>query len=290
MMVLQSPAKLNLYLRIVGKRADGYHELVTLFERIDLCDEIRLKPLKDGSIRIRCSHPDVPCNSQNIAYQAAQLLKKGLNVPSGVEITIRKRIPVAAGLGGGSSNAATVLKGLNQLWKLKLNVPQLVDYARQIGSDVPFFLYDTSYALGTCRGDKITKVSLRAKLWHVLVVPRVKMLTKMVYGEVKAPLTEVKLSLTKKNDNVNILIHHLRNNDIKAVGATLCNDLEPAIFRLNPRLKDLKEKLKLFDIQGVAISGSGPSIFALTKTSSEALRIKKLLTQHFKQVFVVQTY
>src|SRR3989338_5787466 len=137
-LLLRSPAKLNLFLKVNRKRPDGYHDLTTLFERIDLCDDIRLAVNTAGRIRIFCRQPQVPKDSRNLAYRAARLLKDEFSLKEGVDITITKRIPVAAGLGGGSSNAATVLLGLNKLWGLSLPLWKLSSYGKKIGSDVPF--------------------------------------------------------------------------------------------------------------------------------------------------------
>ena len=136
---LSSPAKLNLFLKVLNKRPDGFHNISTVFERIDLSDEILLKLNPSGGIRIDCVHPQVPGGPKNLVYQAAKLLRDDFRVKEGVDIYIKKNIPVAAGLGGGSGNAATVLKGLNELWELRLSRPQLLSYARRLGSDVAFF-------------------------------------------------------------------------------------------------------------------------------------------------------
>ena len=219
---LRSPAKLNLYLKVIRKRPDGYHELKTIFERIDLVDDIRLSRDPLGKISIACDHPHVPKGSKNLVYKVALLLKEDFGIKEGVHIQLRKRIPVAAGLAGGSSNAATVLLGLNKLWKLGLDRNDLVKYARKVGSDVAFFLHDCSWALGTGRGDVIKRLDLKVKLWHVLVIPKVKMLTPKVYGAMN-------LKLTKFSGDVNILTRYLAQNDVRGVGSTLFNDLEQAM-------------------------------------------------------------
>ena len=196
---LLSPAKLNLFLRVIKKRPDGYHTIVTLFERINLCDSIRLTPIPKNSVRIICEHPHVPRGRKNLACQAAELLRQQYHIKTGVEIHIQKNIPVAAGLAGGSSNAATALRGLNQMWGLNLPRRKLMAYGRQLGSDVPFFLQDCSWALGTGRGDLIRPLNVPSKLWHILVIPRVKMYSREVF-------TRFNLQLTKTRDDVNILI------------------------------------------------------------------------------------
>ena len=279
---LQSPAKLNLILKVINKRSDGYHNLKTLFERIDLCDTIDLKINQSGAIRIACRHPQVPKGPKNLVYQVAALLKKDFPVPYGVDITIIKRIPVAAGLAGGSSNAATVLMGLNKLWNLALSPKTLAIYAGRIGSDVPFFLHDCSWAVGTGRGEQIKKLNITSKLWHILVVPYVKMYTKEVFGRLN-------LKLTKEIDNVNILTRSLKKSDFNKVGSLLFNDLESSILQIRPQLHVLKEKLASFPVAGVSFSGSGPSVFGITKSQQQAQQIHAILRHRYKQIFVVHT-
>ena len=278
-----SPAKLNLSLKVLGKRPDGYHQLKTIFERIDLCDEITLRANNAGQIRILSSHASLPKGPKNLMYQAAHMLKEKYAVRQGVDIRIQKRIPIAAGLGGGSSNAATVLKGLNQLWRLSVPFSQLVQYGAAVGSDVPFFLYDGSWAIGTGRGEQIKKLLIATRLWHVLVVPRLRMYTKDVFRALN-------LKLTNFNDDVNILLPYLRKSDVGKVGEFLSNDLETPILQLRPHLLSLKEKLKNLNTLGVCFSGSGPSIFAIVRTQQQATMIRRQLIQRYRQVFVVRTF
>ena len=178
---LKSPAKINLFLNVLKKRPDGYHEIETLFERISLRDEIVLSSIKSG-IQIRSDSRQIPKGPGNIAYRAAKLLKDTFHVRTGIAIKIRKKIPVSAGLGGGSSNAATVLLGLNRLWKLRLSRRKLLRLAARLGSDVPFFILEMPFALGRGRGGILKKISApRVKLWHVVVKPPFGISTKKAY-------------------------------------------------------------------------------------------------------------
>ncbi len=310
-LTLLSPAKINLFLKVLKKRPDGYHELVTLFERIDLCDTLTFRLRRDGKIRIVCRHKDVPSGPRNLAYRVALLLKNEFAVKDGVTIAIRKRIPVAAGLAGGSSNAATTFLGLNKLWNLSLSRKKLMTYAKTIGADVPFFLADCSWAVGTERGDRIKPLILKTKLWHVLVTPDFKLKTPDVFRNLarvkppkglkhnilrssdfkqeRKPLGPTNM-LTKQRSNVNILIRHLRKNDVVRVGEGLYNDLEMSAFSLAPRLKRLKKVLEQFSTIGVSLSGSGPSLFGLTRSQKAAAQIRRSLAKHHKQVFAVTTY
>ncbi len=277
-----SPAKLNLVLDVLKKRPDGFHELRTVFERISLADRVALTRNAGGKIRIQCECPQVPRGSGNLAFKAAALLKGKFSIKDGVDINIVKNIPVAAGLAGGSSNAAAVLVGLNRLWHLGLGPKQLASCASLIGSDVAFFLYDTSFALGTGRGEVIRPLKSQVKLWHVLVTPRVKIYTKEVF-------TRLKLKLTNKKDNVSILLPFLRTGNFKRLAGALSNDLEPVILSLVPNLSYLKKKLLDAGAIGVCFSGSGPSVFALAESQKHALSLRDRFDRRYTRVFVVST-
>jgi len=281
-LTVHSPAKLNLVLDVLGKRPDGFHELRTIFERISLADQITLTRNKSHKISVRCAHPHVPLSSKNLAFKAAMMLSGDFSISEGLDINIVKNIPVAAGLAGGSSNAAAVLLGLNRLWQIGLNHAQLLNYAARLGSDVAFFLYDTSYALGTGRGELIRPLDVKTKLWHVLVTPRVKIYTKEVFARLK-------LSLTNKKDNVNILLPFLRKGDFVRLAGALSNDLEPAILSLRPDFIYLKDKLLDAGAAGVCFSGSGPSVFACVPSQKHALSLRAKFDRRYTQVFVVST-
>ncbi|MBI3315097.1 MAG: 4-(cytidine 5'-diphospho)-2-C-methyl-D-erythritol kinase [Candidatus Omnitrophica bacterium] len=284
---LLAPAKLNLVLDVLGKRPDGFHELRTVFERIGLCDTITLTANPHGPIRVTCDHPHVPKGPRNLAFRAARQIQQEYGVRQGVDIRIVKRIPVAAGLAGGSSNAAAVLMGVNRLWRLHLSQKRLARHAVRLGSDVAFFMYDTPFALGTGRGEKIRPLRARTKLWHVLVTPKVKMYTKEVFARLTRKAKSLKL--TKKRDNVNICLPYLRKGDFQGLGAVLSNDLEPSILSLRPDLVRLKKKLSDAGAAGVCFSGSGPSVFALASGRAQAESIKDGFDKRFTQVFVVPT-
>ena len=279
---ISSPAKLNLVLDVLGKRPDGFHSLRTIFERISLSDQITLTRQKSKKISISCNHPHVPCGPSNIVYKATMMLAQDFLITEGLDINIIKNIPVAAGLAGGSSNGAAVLSGLNRLWQLGLDRKRLVEYASRLGSDVAFFLYDTSYALGRGRGELIKPLAVNTKLWHVLVTPRVKMYTKDVFARLK-------LNLTNKKDNVNILLPFLRKGDLVRLAGALSNDLEPAILSLRPDFIYLKKKLLDAGATGVCFSGSGPSVMALCQSQKHALSLRAQLDKRYTQVFVVST-
>jgi 4-diphosphocytidyl-2-C-methyl-D-erythritol kinase len=281
-LTLQSPAKLNIYLKVLNKQKDGFHEIKTIFQRINLFDELVFKSNDSGKIKIQCNHPHVPVGSKNLVSRVVRFFQEKYHISKGMDIKITKNIPVAAGLAGGSTNAATTLLAVNKLWGLKLTVSQLVTIGRTIGSDVPFFLHNCSWGLGTGRGDKIKKLDISTQLWQIIVVPKIKMYSSKVYGAMN-------LKLTKKGDNVNILLRNLKDANTLEVGQLLENDLEIPIIKLCPRLQKLKERLKLLNPQGVMISGSGPSVFGITQNEQEARQIAREMSKRFAQVFVVKT-
>jgi 4-diphosphocytidyl-2-C-methyl-D-erythritol kinase len=303
---LNSYAKLNLYLEVLKKRKDNYHNLKTLFARIDLADKIIIKSRQDKKISIACNLPDVSGDNANLAYRSAKILQEACNIDRGADIRIIKRIPVAAGLGGGSSNAATVLLGLNKLWKLDLSKSRLANFARRIGCDVPFFIYDIPFAKGSSRGDKIEPLeSLKeTKLWHILVVPEIKVSTPLIYKKWDTysafdPAFPVhkkqgaveKAGLTRPKYSVNILISALRKKDLSLAGAVLFNSLERITTKLYPQISRIKRRLMRLGVKSILMSGSGPAIFGIVSSRKEALSLCKQLKEenNFLRVFVTRT-
>ncbi len=278
---LQAPAKLNLYLRVIGRRPDGYHELETLFERIDLADLLTFAPQASG-ITLACDDlsavpgtaqagPGLSCGEDNLVTRAAHLLRRACGVTQGAAIHLTKRIPIAAGLGGGSSDAATTLVGLNQLWNTRRSVSQLCELAAQVGSDVPFFLHQHPFAIGRGRGERCELLpGPLPTLWHVVVTPPVHLSTPEIYAgfdEHKSVLTDVPPSIT-------MTVHALRNGPALAgLAKGLYNDLEPAAIRRCPVIGDIRALLLEGACQGALTSGSGPSVFGLCQDRSHAEQV-----------------
>lgn len=297
-LTLTSYAKLNLYLDILGKLPDKYHSILTLFERISLSDRINLKLLPDKEIRIIVSggSSGLCANRRNLAYQAAGLLAREFGVRQGVEIRIKKRIPVAAGLGGGSSNAAAVLTGLNRLWKLNLGIERLVSVGRKIGSDVPFFLYNCSFACGSGRGDKIKALSLPARFWHVIAVPRIKVLSSRVYkkwddlGKARPGSRKERAGLTTLQSKVKILQAALLKKDALLPEGLPFNSLESVTAEMYPAVRKIKSALSDYGVKAISMSGSGPAVFGLVSSRKEAYAVASKLRKFVSwDVFVAET-
>ena len=272
-MKLLSPAKINLFLDVLGKRDDGYHDIITVFEKVDLCDRIELTSSNAG-IHITSNLSELPSDKQNLAYRASSLLRKRYGISKGVNIHIEKKIPIAAGLGGGSSNAATVLKGLNRLWNLNVGNEELVDLSKQIGADVPFFMFNSSFAIGSGRGDIIKFIRSNLEIWHVLISPPTRVLTKEVYENTN-------LSLTPSRPDVKILVRAIEENNVGEVKKHLYNALEPVATKKVRDLSGAKDFVKRLGFDAIKVTGSGPTIFVLTFERKEAEGLKEKLERSF---------
>ncbi|PIQ86068.1 MAG: 4-(cytidine 5'-diphospho)-2-C-methyl-D-erythritol kinase [Candidatus Omnitrophica bacterium CG11_big_fil_rev_8_21_14_0_20_43_6] len=308
-LVIKSFAKLNLYLQVLSKRKDKFHNLSTLFVRIDLADTVTFSKRKDNLIKISCDSRQVPKNKTNLGYRAAALLKQELKVDSGIEIGIKKRIPVGAGLGGGSANAASVLLGLNKLWNLNLSKTKLAKLGAKLGSDVPFFIHQTKFALGSQRGDKIKPLTAldKLKLWFILVYPNFKASTPLIYQKYDAYLSAIQhleeiqdgkklkikqgAGLTRPGCNVKILTSELLEKGRAFDAACLFNGLEAVTGSLYPVVNQVKKALCGMGLDKVIMSGSGPSVYAICNSYSQAKRLKDKLHKQRKswQVFAVSS-
>ncbi|MBW2078925.1 MAG: 4-(cytidine 5'-diphospho)-2-C-methyl-D-erythritol kinase [Deltaproteobacteria bacterium] len=302
-LLLSSPAKLNLYLDVLRRRPDGYHELETVFERISLADTLYVRRTRSGHrIRVTCSDPAVPGDRRNLAYQAADLLRRTYGVKDGLSIAIRKKIPVGAGLGGGSSNAAATLLACNELFGLKLSPATLIAHANEIGSDAAFFVSGLKWALGRGRGGDLTplKGCGRLKYWHILVVPNVQVLTKGVYAALRRRRKGGRsrrgrgatFGLTKKGGGVNMVLPYLREKDIPSLDRALYNRLTQVVLNSNTFVSEVYNSLHACNIGRVHMSGSGPSLFVLMKDHRRAQRVFYAVRRQFRdrcRVFLAST-
>jgi 4-diphosphocytidyl-2C-methyl-D-erythritol kinase len=286
--VRKSFAKLNLYLRLVNKRKDNFHNLSTLFARIDLADTLIFRKRADNLIKIKCNHPDVPTDATNLCYRAAALLKQERRLDFGVEIELKKCIPVGAGLGGGSSNAASALLGLNRFWNLNLPKTKLVNLGSKLGSDVPFFMHQAKFALGSQRGDKVTPLASlnKLKLWFILVYPNFKVATPLIYQKF-----DDYSGLTRPRGNVKILTSQLLKKGKAVDAGCFFNSLEAITSSLYPAVNQVKNALCNMGLDKVMMSGSGPAVFAICDSRLQAQSLKNRFCKQHKswKVFVTST-
>ncbi|MBI2884969.1 MAG: 4-(cytidine 5'-diphospho)-2-C-methyl-D-erythritol kinase [Candidatus Omnitrophica bacterium] len=268
---LRAPAKLNLYLRIVGRRPDGYHELETVFERIDLADELTFEPWPDSTVTLTTDHPTLSVGPDNLILKAAKLLQQTAGVSTGAAIRLTKRIPVAGGLGGGSSDAATTLLGLNDLWGLSWSRARLKPLAAQLGSDVPFFLEEAAVAVGRGRGERCEPLRGVPTLWHVLVALPTALSTKDIFDDWDC--AQAGAALTVPEGSLKILAHALSNGSLSELAQGLVNDLTPVAIRRCPLIATILSRLHEAGCPVVLMSGSGPTVFGLCRDESHARTI-----------------
>lgn len=282
--LVRCPAKLNLFLDVLNKRPDGFHNILTLFERISLADTIRLTEINNDEIVIMSSSEDIPRDQGNLAYQAADLLRRSQGIKKGVKIELKKEIPVGAGLGGGSSDAASTLMGINKLFGLKLSKGTLVSYANRLGSDVAFFILNKRFAIGKERGGELGPVVMPNSLifWHILFVLPIKIMTKDVYGLWdKLQNSKKSLKLTKKPHDVNILISYLKRNDVSSLNRNIYNQLSETVMNSYGLVSGLKADLLKSGLKHVHMSGSGPTLFTTFKKQKEAQTAFEDMTHRF---------
>ena len=273
---LTAPAKINLLLEIIGSRPDGYHELVMVLQSIDLADQLELKPTGGNRIVLHCDHPHVPKDSTNLAYRAAKLMQENFSRQSGIEITIQKHIPIGAGLAGGSTDAAAVLVGLDLMWQLGLTQVELCSLAAQLGSDVPFCIAGgTALALG--RGEMLTPLTETDKLYAVLAKYRSLAVStpwayksyRQQFGDTYAQTLGEQQERRRTGLSVPML-QAISHRDELAIGQALYNDLERVVLAAHPKVERLRQTLAERSSIGGMMSGSGPTVFALAQTRSEA--------------------
>ncbi len=254
---LEAPCKVNYRLDVLRRRADGYHDLRMIMQRVDLCDTITMTLSDTPGVRVTCGSAGVPDGPGNIAWRAAHSLLQQSGSSSGVEITIHKKIPVAAGLGGGSSDAATVLMGVNRLLELGLSDQELMAMGVKLGADVPFFIFKkTAVAQGI--GELLTPLDEVPEAWLLLVNPRLPVSTAWVYQNLK---------LTNR-DTISPVPNSYRT--IHDLCAVLANDLEAVTIGRHPVIREIKERLVREGAAGALMSGSGPTVFGIFEEEATA--------------------
>jgi 4-diphosphocytidyl-2-C-methyl-D-erythritol kinase len=262
--VVAAPAKLNLFLEVLRKRPDGYHDLESLMVAVDLFDTLEVRPAPAGVITLTCDPPGLSTGPDNLVVKAAAALRDRVRRPElGAAIRLTKRIPMQAGLGGGSSDAALALLALNEIWKLAQTRDELAAIGAAIGSDVPFFLTPPA-AWCTGRGEVATPEPVGRPLDFVLACPRVGLATADVYRALTVPAKPL------PGDSLRAAV---RAGDPEAVGRAVFNRLEGPAFGLAPVVKQTRDRLAALSACGAAMSGSGSAVFAVCRSREEANRV-----------------
>ncbi|MDP4099174.1 4-(cytidine 5'-diphospho)-2-C-methyl-D-erythritol kinase [Paenibacillus sp. P96] len=276
----KAPAKINLMLDVLRKRPDGYHEVEMIMTMVDLADRLEMSELPRDTIIISSQVGYIPLDEKNLAFQAAQLIKDRYNVNKGVYIHLDKKIPVAAGLAGGSSDAAATLRGLNRLWKLGISDEELRDLGAELGSDVPFCVTGGT-ALATGRGEVLTPLPNPPQCWVILAKPPINVSTAGVYGRVRADRIQQHPSAKRMEEAI-------RENSFAGVCRELGNVLEDVTLKLHPEVQRLKEAMIRLGADGVLMSGSGPTVFGLVSKEAKIPRIYNGLRGFCKEVYAIR--
>lgn len=277
----KAPAKINLMLDVLRKREDGFHEVEMIMTMVDLADRLELSELPRDTIIISSQAGYIPLDEKNLAFQAARLLKERYNVKTGVHIHLDKKIPVAAGLAGGSSDAAATLRGLNRLWGLGLGLDELHVLGAELGSDVPFCISGGT-ALATGRGEKLQPIADMPQCWVILAKPPINVSTAEVYGKMRA-------ANIKQHPSAAAMQSALEAGSFEDVCRLLGNVLEDVTLKLHPEVRQLKEAMLRLGADGVLMSGSGPTVFGLVSKQSKVARIYNGLRGFCNEVYAVRS-
>ena len=279
-----APAKLNLYLDVMGKRPNGYHDIETIFEKIDLKDEIIIKE-KGRGLKVRADAADCSQGKYNIVYKAACGIFKEAGAALNLDIEIKKRIPVSAGLGGGSSDAASALRAINDIFKLGVPDAKLLSIAADIGKDVPFFMMAASFAVGRGAGEQLKKINLDADLFHILIKPSISLSTRAMYQRID------RCGFSDRGHSFQDAIRALKKTDVEALEKNYYNIFESVLARNGDCIDKIKALLARSGSRHSLLSGSGPTVFCTFKNKKDAEKVFKKIPKHnSRSVFLVNTY
>jgi 4-diphosphocytidyl-2-C-methyl-D-erythritol kinase len=280
-MKIKAYGKINIALEVVGKREDGYHLLRMIMQNIDLYDLIELNEKRSNDITIECNKPYVPKDDRNLAYKAARLFMDTYKINRGIHIDIIKNIPVAAGLAGGSTNAAAVLKALNEMFDVGASEQDLMDLGVKLGADIPYCIKG-----GTCLcegiGEKISELKSFKDKILVLVKPPFGVSTKDVYGAID-------INKIFKKVLVNELIEAIEKDDLLFVAQNMKNHLENVTLRRHPLIIKIKEDMMKMGSIGSMMSGSGPTVFGFFDDMLKAQSCYERMKKQFNDVFITRT-
>lgn len=279
---IDSYSKINLTLNILARREDGYHEIETIMQSINLADKVIITEEKEG-IKIKCNHPQVPVSNQSLAYRSAEKILKKFGIERGVKIEIDKKIPLASGMAGGSANSATILVGINKLFNLTLSNEDLRKIGEELGMDVPFCIQNGT-ALAYQRGEKITPLPpINPTLWIVVINPGFKISTQWAYNNLDLEKIE------RRKDNTEAMLAALREGKPWEIAKNLFNSFEGLIIKKYPETGGVKDRLINEGALGALISGSGPAVFGIAQNEEEALQIYEKLKLEYKLIWIVHT-
>lgn len=277
----RAPAKINLTLDVLYRRDDDYHELEMIMSSVDLADYLTFTPLEEDKIEVFTNKAFLPVDRRNHVYQIIKLVKERYNIGEGMLVEIEKKIPVAAGLGGGSTDAAAALRALNRIWELNMSVQEMIELGMQVGTDVPYSIVGgTAFVSG--RGEIVTPINPMPSCWVVLAKPRISVSTKTVFRALEVE----RLDYIPKS---RIVADAIEVGDYKGMVDNLSNALEAVTFERHPRLRQLSERMERYGMDGVTMSGSGPTIIGFSQNYSRAKRVYNSLRGFCEEVYITRT-
>jgi 4-diphosphocytidyl-2-C-methyl-D-erythritol kinase len=273
-MVITAYAKINLGLRVLGKREDGFHDIETIFHRIDLHDELNIEPT-ESLISVSSDNTAIPTNEKNLCWKAIELLRTEISTTRGAAVHIKKNIPIGSGLGGGSSDAAAVLSALPALWNIPVDASTLAAVALNVGSDVPYFLHNKS-AFAEGRGERLQFVKISLPYSIVVVTPNVHISTAWAYGE---------LSRQKRETSHRTKFYDGATCTVASLPTLMENDFEGVVLKAYPEIADVKRELVSHGARHALLSGSGSSVFGLFNNNDNVRRAADFFTfKHFVSI------
>lgn len=265
-------AKINLFLNVVSKRFDGYHDLEMVMASLELHDKLTFKKTDDHDITVRSNVKITQSPKTNIVYKIAAFLKEEFDIKEGVEIYIEKHIPIAAGLGGGSADAAATLRGLNKLWKLNLSLEDMAKIGANYGADIPFCVYN-KLCVAKGKGEELMFLNTKLKLPILLVNPNIKVSTKDVFEKVKQEeIVERKIS---------DMTSAIYNKNFELIVRELHNSLESITFEMEPKVKEIKHQMIDWGLDGALMCGSGSTVFGLAKSKKKLALFKEIMPENY---------
>ena len=277
-------AKINIGLDVLRRREDGYHELKMIMQTVDICDDLLFERTAQPGIVIRTDHEELPVDGNNLIYKAADLLFQEKGITEGVKITLTKRIPIAAGMAGGSSDAAAAMHGLNELFRMGYSIRELQEFGVKLGADIPYCLVGGTM-LSEGIGEILTPLPTPPECFLVVAKPDINVSTGFVYGNLHAE------SLTYHPD-IDGMVEALRAGNLSGITDRLGNVLETVTIKEYPVIEEIKELLRKMEAENALMSGSGPSVFGIFKKKETAESAARAVEERqlAKQIFVTTFY
>ncbi|MGL9778520.1 4-(cytidine 5'-diphospho)-2-C-methyl-D-erythritol kinase [Enterococcus sp. DIV0182] len=279
-LIEKAPAKINLGLDVLYKRPDGYHELEMVMSSVDLADHLIFEELPEDQIVVETNKAFLPVDQRNNVYQAAVLLKNKFNIKKGVKIVVQKNIPVAAGLGGGSTDCAAALRGINQLWDLGCSLEELAAIGLEVGTDVPYCVYGNTAFIGG-KGEEVKLIPSMPQCWVILVKPRMSVSTRTVFRDLDTQAIQ--------HQDVAGLVEAIQQQDYQQMIQKMGNSLEDVTGKRHPVIHQIKERMIKYGADVALMSGSGPTVFGLCQHYSRAQRVYNGLKGFCDEVYLVRT-